>query len=87
MRERFINVVRLLMNILGINDFDYVVNLVCNTDTGKAIIDCNILVLYELETQNVYSIIKESDKLISAFSGKLLKHEIVNEYLKSLGGI
>lgn len=87
MRERFITIVRLLMNILKIDDFDYVVNLVCNTSTGKAIIDFNTLVLYEQETQNVYCIIKESDKLISAFSDELLEHEIVNEYLKSLGGI
>lgn len=87
MRERFITIVRLLMNILKIDDFDYIVNLVCNTNTGKAIIDCNISVLYEQETENVYNIIKESDKLISAFSDELLEHEIVNEYLKSLGGI
>ena len=87
MRERFITVVRLLMNVLKIDDFDCIVNLVCNTSTGEAIINCNTLVLYEQETQNVYSIIKESDKLISAFSDELLEHEIVNEYLKSLGGI
>lgn len=77
MKKRFLKVVNLLMGILENNDFDYIVNIICNTDTGKGIIECNECVLYEQETDNIYQILKESNLLT-----KQLEKSITKEYLK-----
>ena len=77
MRKRFLDIVNLLISILGNNNFDYIVKLICNTDTGKGIINCDPWVLYNQETDNVYQILKESNMLT-----KLSEELITYEYLK-----